>query len=69
MSGLKERMGWDFKVALVLRVYESERRLILTSFRVRWMAFKLRYGVICRSYRRFCRTGYALQISRHFLSQ
>jgi len=35
MSGLKERMGWDFKVALVLRVYESERRLILTSFRVR----------------------------------
>ena len=38
MSGLKEYMGWDLKVALVFRGCEVERRLILTSFTVRWMA-------------------------------
>jgi len=34
MSGLKECMEWDLKVAMVFRGYEAERRLILTSFTV-----------------------------------
>ena len=69
MSGLKECMGWDLKVALVFGGYEAEMRTTLTAFTARWMTFKLRYRLLFRSYRRFCRSRYELQISGHFLLQ